>query len=55
MLHPSLVTLDHLEIMGDRLSSRPAADVFGYDAGWGVPSAEDQAAVIELMTSARLA
>jgi glutamate synthase domain-containing protein 2 len=55
VLHPTLVTLDHLEIMGDRLSSRPGREVFGYEAGWGVPSGDDQAAIIELMSPARLA
>ncbi len=36
--HPSLVTLDDLEILGDRLDSRPGREVFGYEPGWGVPS-----------------
>jgi len=32
--HPSRVTLDHLEILDDALSSRPAREVFGYQRGW---------------------
>ena len=36
--HPALVTLDHIEILDDRLGSRSGREVFGYDTGWGRPS-----------------
>ncbi len=35
--HPAFVTLDHLELLDDRFGSRPAAEVFEYRPGWGVP------------------
>jgi glutamate synthase domain-containing protein 2 len=37
--HPALVTLDHLEVLGDHFDSRSARDVFGYEPGWGLPPA----------------
>ena len=36
--HPALITLDHIEILDDRLGSRTGRDVFDYEAGWGRPS-----------------
>ena len=36
--HPAEVSLDHLEILDDRLGSRPAREVFGYQRGWGAAS-----------------
>jgi len=38
--HPALVTLDHLEVLGDHFDSRSARDVFGYEPGWGLPPSE---------------
>jgi glutamate synthase domain-containing protein 2 len=46
--HPGLVPLDRFEII-DGFSSRPAAEVFGYGKGWGLPSEEEQAAIREIM------
>ncbi len=37
--HPALVSLDHIEILNDRYASQPAAEVFGYEPGWGLPLA----------------
>ncbi len=51
VVHPSLITLDHLEVIDDRFGARPAADVFGYEAGWGVPSAADQAEIRRLASN----
>jgi glutamate synthase domain-containing protein 2 len=45
--HPALVTLDDFEVLGDHFDSRPAAAVFGYEDGWGMPSADDRAALAE--------
>jgi glutamate synthase domain-containing protein 2 len=42
-VHPALVTLDHLELLDDRFGARPAAEVFGYEPGWAVPSAAQRA------------
>ena len=33
--HPGEITLDHFEIIDDRLGARPARAVFGYEDGWG--------------------
>ena len=49
--HPAGLTLEHLEIVDDRFGSRPAREVFGYQAGWGQPSAQDVAAVFERMAA----
>jgi glutamate synthase domain-containing protein 2 len=48
--HPALVTLDDFEIIGDRLDTRPARVVFGYEDAWGMPSADDRAALAEWTT-----
>jgi glutamate synthase domain-containing protein 2 len=36
--HPSAVTLDDLEVLGDHFDARSARAVFGYRPGWGLPS-----------------
>jgi len=43
--HPTLTTIDLFEILGQGLQSTPAADVFGYQPEWSLPSADDQEAV----------
>jgi glutamate synthase (ferredoxin) len=43
-LHPALVSLDRVDILGG-LTRRPAREVFAYEPGWGLPSAADQAAI----------
>jgi len=35
--HPAMVPLDCFDILDDRLGTRSAADVFGYQPGWGLP------------------
>lgn len=52
VLHPALVTLDHLELTDDRFGARPAAKVFGYEPDWGVPSASDRAELLEVLARA---
>ncbi len=37
--HPSLVTLDDFELLGEELDSRSARDHFRYQPGWGQPPA----------------
>ena len=49
--HPSLVTLDHIELLDDRFGSRGGADVFGYAPGWGLPSSLDQAEIRRIMAA----
>ena len=41
-VHPALVTLDAIDVLDDRFGVRPGCDVFGYEQGWGVPSASDR-------------
>jgi glutamate synthase domain-containing protein 2 len=36
--HPSLVSLDHFDVLDDRFGTNPAREVFGYQADWGVPA-----------------
>ena len=45
--HPALVTLDDFEVLDDRYGARGAKEVFGYEDGWGMPSAEERAALDE--------
>jgi len=40
--HPALVTMDHLAFVDDRFNAQSAAEVFGYEPGWGMPSVGDQ-------------
>lgn len=40
--HPSLVTLDHFDILGEDFSARSARDAFGYESGWALPPKEEQ-------------
>jgi len=41
MAHPALVAPSQIEILDSHLGSASAADVFEYEAGWGLPSSED--------------
>ena len=43
--HPGLLSSDHMEILDGAFGSRPLREVFGYEAGWEIPSAEDAALV----------
>jgi len=47
--HPALVGPDALEILDDHFGTLPARDVFGYQEGWGRPSATDQAELRRLI------
>lgn len=40
--HPSLVTLDHFDILGEDFSARSARDAFGYDPDWAMPPKKEQ-------------
>jgi glutamate synthase (ferredoxin) len=46
--HPALVPLDRFDIL-DGLKATPAREVFGYEAGWGLPSDPDRDATRALM------
>ncbi len=47
--HPSLVTLESLEILDGRFGSEPATRVFGYDEGLGLPGASDRREIAAIM------
>jgi glutamate synthase domain-containing protein 2 len=47
--HPGLLTADHMEILDGQFKSRPLRDVFGYQAGWELPSETDAAEVVRVM------
>ena len=53
--HPGLVPLDAFELIDDRFGARTATDVFGYQPGWGLPSAADQAQIRALVCQPRVA
>jgi glutamate synthase domain-containing protein 2 len=48
--HPGLIGTSAVEVLTGRTASRPLLEVYDYDPAWGLPSAADQAAIIELMT-----
>ena len=45
LAHPALVTIDQFGVMFDGLKSSSAAEIFGYQPEWTLPSADDQEAV----------
>jgi glutamate synthase domain-containing protein 2 len=49
--HPSLVALDRMELV-DGFKSVGAPEVFGYQAGWGLPAAEEREEIRALMMAA---
>jgi glutamate synthase domain-containing protein 2 len=50
-VHPGLVPVDRLELLDVDLESVEVGELFGYRAGWGLPSVVDQAAIAQLMAS----
>ncbi len=46
VVHPALVTLDHVELLDSGIESRSAREVFGYREGWGLPSMDDRLALV---------
>jgi glutamate synthase domain-containing protein 2 len=49
--HPGLISTDSVEILDGRTASTPLNDVYGYQPGWGLPSAADRDALIAYMTA----
>ena len=47
--HPALVTTERLEILDGHYGAARATEVFGYEPGWGLPSAADCAQLRQLM------
>ena len=51
MEHPGLIPTDAVEVLTGRTASTPLAEVYGYEPGWGLPSAADQAEIVRIMTA----
>jgi hypothetical protein len=47
--HPGLIDSGSVEILTGRTASRPLHEVYGYEPGWGVPSAADRAEIARIM------
>jgi glutamate synthase domain-containing protein 2 len=50
--HPGLIDADSVEVLDGRTASTSLRDVYGYQPGWGLPSAADREEIIRLMTAA---
>src|SRR3954464_10789567 len=50
--HPGLIDTDAVEVLTGRTASRPLAEGYEYESGWGLPSVADREEVIRLMTEA---
>jgi glutamate synthase domain-containing protein 2 len=50
--HPGLISTDAIEMLDGNSSSTPLRELYGYAPGWGLPSSEDQEAVVRLMEGA---
>lgn len=48
--HPGLIDADSVEILGGRTTSTPLREVYGYRPDWGLPSAADRKAIVDLMS-----
>ncbi|WP_222267297.1 FMN-binding glutamate synthase family protein [Modestobacter marinus] len=48
--HPGLIDSSSVEILTGRTASRPLGEVYEYEPGWGLPSAADQAEIVQIMT-----
>ena len=51
VVHPALITSEHLEILDGRFGSATVPQLFGYEPSYGLPSPADRATVVELMNS----
>ncbi|TQL51025.1 FMN-binding glutamate synthase family protein [Ornithinicoccus hortensis] len=52
VVHPAMIDADQVEILLGTRSATPLREVVGYQPGWGVPGAEDLAALRDLMLPA---
>ena len=48
--HPGLIDTGAVEILDGRTASTPLREVYEYEPQWGMPSARDQAGIVQLMT-----
>jgi glutamate synthase domain-containing protein 2 len=49
VVHPALVTPEHIEVVSERFTSTPLHEVFGYEPGWTLPPPERRAEIEALM------
>jgi glutamate synthase domain-containing protein 2 len=49
--HPGLIDAGVVEILTGRTASRPLREVYDYRPDWGMPSADDQAEIVRIMTA----
>jgi glutamate synthase domain-containing protein 2 len=49
--HPGLIETDAVEVLAGRTASTPLDEVYGYEPGWGLPSAEDRAEIVRIMAA----
>ena len=47
--HPSLITLDHFEVLNEHFETMFPRDLLHYKPEWGVPSVGDQEAIKAIM------
>ena len=47
--HPGLIGCPSVEILTGQVQATPLDEVYGYDPGWGYPSAADRADIARLM------
>jgi hypothetical protein len=48
--HPGLIDSQAVEVLDGRTASTKLREVYGYDPSWGLPSAEDQAEIVRIMS-----
>ncbi|SHG32257.1 FMN-binding glutamate synthase family protein [Geodermatophilus nigrescens] len=48
--HPGLIDTGSVEVLTGRTASTPLGEVYGYEPGWGLPSAAGRAEIVALMT-----
>jgi glutamate synthase domain-containing protein 2 len=49
--HPGLIATTSVEVLTGRTASTPLDEVYGYEPGWGLPSAADRAEIVRIMTA----
>jgi glutamate synthase domain-containing protein 2 len=49
--HPGLIDSSSVEVLTGRTASTPLGEVYGYEPGWGLPSAADRAEIVRIMTA----
>ncbi|MGY1693981.1 FMN-binding glutamate synthase family protein [Geodermatophilus sp. SYSU D00814] len=49
--HPGLIDTGSVEVLTGRTASTPLGEVYGYEPGWGLPSAADREQIVAVMTA----